>query len=355
MIPYFHNSREFKFLKKEYNNLSDNVFKSGVFLQGKYTEILEKKLAKKLNVKYCVTCNSCTDATFFIINSFKNKKNKNNILTSNFTFVATGSPILRSNKIPIFSGCGEDFLINKNIINKDIKTLHSIILVGLFGKLYDENFIKKLKKKFNVPIIEDLAQNFGAKRENNKFLIGNAGSISFDPTKVLSAPGSGGCVITNDKIIAENIKSLRYHGKKNDNYDQLGYNSQMSELTACYLLSKLKKIDNWNKRRIKISNYYLEILKNKDQLTTQSKKNNIFHKFVIHTKKYTELKKNLHDNKIQYRKHYPNFLSDYKIFKKSDILFENKKNFTESFVSIPNHNFLKDTEVELIANQLKKL
>lgn len=355
MIPYFHNSREFKFLEEEYKYFSSKVFRSGKFLQGQFTEELEKKLAKKLNVKHCITCNSCTDATFFIINSLKKSNIRNKIITSNFTFIATASPILRSNKIPIFSGCGEDFLMNKNIVNQKVENLHSIILVGLFGKLFDEKFIKELKQKYKVPIIEDLAQNFGAVRENKKFLVGEAGSISFDPTKILSAPGSGGCVITNNKSIAENIKSLRYHGKIKGNFNQLGYNSQMSELTACYLLSKLKKIDEWNKRRIKISNYYLDILKNKENIITQSKINNVFHKFVIQTKYHNKLKKILINNNIQFGHHYPKFLSDYKIFKNNKIIFKNNKDFTKELISIPNHNFLKDIEVELIANQLKRI
>jgi dTDP-4-amino-4,6-dideoxygalactose transaminase len=355
MIPYFHNSREFKFLNEQYKYLSSKVFNSGKFLQGEFTELLEKKISKKLNVKYCVTCNSCTDAMFFIINSLKRPNIKNKIITSNFTFVATASPILRSNKIPIFSGCKDDFLMNTDIHNHKVENLHSIILVGLFGKLFDEKFIKSLKQKFKVPIIEDLAQNFGAMRSNKKFLIGEAGSISFDPTKILSAPGSGGCIITNTKSIADNIKSLRYHGKIKDNFNQLGYNSQMSELTACYLISKLSKINKWNKRRIKISNYYLDILKNKDNVITQSKVNNIFHKFVIKTKYHHKLKKNLINNNIQFRHHYPKFLSDYKIFKDNKIFLKNNKNFTKEFVSIPNHNFLKDTEVELIAKQLKRI
>ena len=355
MIPYFHNSREYKFIEKEYRHLSSKVFKSGIFLQGNFTNLLEDKIAKKLNVKYCITCNSCTDATYFIIKSLNHSAKKMKIMTSNFSFIASGTPILRASKEAILSGCNDEFLINQNISKFRIKDLHSIILVGLFGKLLDEKFINKLKKVHKVPIIEDLAQNFGAKRKNKKFLIGDAGSISFDPTKILSAPGSGGCVITNSQLISKNVRSLRYHGKNGNKFDKIGYNSQMSELTACYLISKLDKLDKWNKRRIKISKYYLDFLKKKEYITTQSEENNIYHKFVIHTKYKSKLEKLFIQKKIQYRHHYPNFLSDHSIFKNSKVIYKNDNNFVNYLISIPNHNFLSDGEVELIANQLKKL
>ena len=83
MIPYFHNSREFRYIKTKFQNHAESVLKSGKFLQGKYTELIEYKLAKKLNVKYCITCNSCTDATYFALSYFKESRQKFDYYKSN--------------------------------------------------------------------------------------------------------------------------------------------------------------------------------------------------------------------------------------------------------------------------------
>ena len=130
-------------------------------------------------------------------------------------------------------------MIYKKRLQKKTKAL---IYVHLFGFVENQTELKKFCKKNKIYLIEDCAQAFGAiGKLGPAGSIGDIGCISFDPTKTLSAPGSGGMITTKSKSIYQKIKFMRYHGKINNyEFKYLGYNSQLPTLTADILLLKLK-------------------------------------------------------------------------------------------------------------------
>ena len=75
--------------------------------------------------------------------------------------------------------------------------------------------IIQIAKKYNLKIIEDVAQSFGTEFENKKLgTLGDAGCYSFFPTKTLGAYGDGGAIATNNSEIFEELICLKNHGTK---------------------------------------------------------------------------------------------------------------------------------------------
>src|SRR3546814_5319734 len=77
--------------------------------------------------------------------------------------------------------------------------------------------------------------------------LGIAGATSFDPTKVIGSPGSGGVLVTDDDTFARRIRRLRLHGKEGTAFLELGYNSQLPTLSAAILDLKLDRHAEWTR------------------------------------------------------------------------------------------------------------
>ena len=332
---------------------------SGKVLQGPSVTELEKKLSKLYNAKYCVCVNSCTDALFFSLTSLKLKQ-KDEVLVSNFSYVASASSIVRSGAKPIFVDIDLDFNMNlKEAQSKITKKTKVLIYVHLFGKSGNLKEIKNFCKKNNLILIEDIAQTFALSHNKKKAgMIGDLVCVSFDPTKTVSAPGSGGAILTNSVNAYNFIKRVRYHGKnlKKIKFDFMGYNSQMPSLTAAILTEKLRYNDKWILKRQSIAKYYTKKL-SKYVLTPIMDPNHVFHKYVILTKRRNALIKYLKKNNIESMIHYLYMLSENEYLKKyvnKNDKFKIAKQVSTKALSLPIHAFLKKNEVEKITKTIIK-
>ena len=107
----------------------------------------------------------------------------------------------------------------EKLINKNTK---AILPVHLYGHSCQMAEIMKIARKYNLLVIEDGAQSFGAKFQN-KFVgtFGKAGCFFLHPLKSLGAAGDGGFIATNDKKLFNDLYRLRNHGqgkRKNGKY-----------------------------------------------------------------------------------------------------------------------------------------
>jgi dTDP-4-amino-4,6-dideoxygalactose transaminase len=122
--------------------------------------------------------------------------------------------------------------------------------------------ILELAKRYGLKIIEDCAQSLGVEYGGKKVgSLGDAGCLSFFPSKVLGSYGDGGLVVTDKPEIAENLIMLRNHGRK-EKYFYLvhGFNSRLDALQAAILRVKLKYIDEWIKARREKASLYMRLL-----------------------------------------------------------------------------------------------
>jgi len=147
----------------------------------------------------------------------------------------------------------------------------AIIPVDLFGLPCDYDQINQIASEYDLIVIEDAAQSFGAEYKGRMAgSLGYVGCTSFFPAKPLGCYGDGGAVFTDSDEIAEKLISIRIHGKGKDKYDnrRLGINGRLDTLQAAILLPKLEIFPQELESRRKVAKTYTELLSSQNNLLT---------------------------------------------------------------------------------------
>ena len=205
-------------------------------------EEFELEFAKYTGAKHAIATSSGTTALHAAVIAL-NLKEKQKVITTPFTFIASSNCILFQKATPVFADINpETYLINPSEIEKQIMTKGAvgIIPVHLFGKTCNMNQIMKIAKQNGCWVIEDCAQAFGA-RINNQHVgtFGDIGCFSFYATKNLWT-FEGGMITTNNDELNTKIRMIINHGSKTRYvHEILGYNFRMSRLSALIGLTQL--------------------------------------------------------------------------------------------------------------------
>lgn len=231
------------------------------------TEKFEEEFAKYSGTKYAVAVSSGTSAVEAPLR-FLNVKGKNVIVPTN-TFVASANAVVYAGGTPIMADMDPDNLCAdfEDIKRKVNDNTAGIIIVHSCGYIPPYIFeLKKFCKKNNIFLLEDAAHAHGASIKGHKAgSIGEAGSFSFFPTKLMTT-GEGGMVTTNNKELAEYVKQVRHHGQKNGLMTEMGYNWRMPQLSAILGRYQLKRLDGFIKRRNEIASRYANAFKNIEEI-----------------------------------------------------------------------------------------
>ncbi|HPX84715.1 MAG TPA: DegT/DnrJ/EryC1/StrS family aminotransferase [Bacilli bacterium] len=241
--------------KKEIDEAVEKVFIESNFISGPQVVELEKRLAEYVGVKHCISCANGTDALSLVLTAWGIGKG-DAVFVPNFTFFATAEVVSFVGATPIFVDVdAKTFNINPKELEKKIKQVIKegkfkpkvIIPVDLFGLLADYETISAIAKKYNLLILEDGAQGFGAEYKGKRACsFGNAAITSFFPAKPLGCYGDGGAIFTNDDNLTSLLESLRVHGKGEDKYDniRIGVNSRLDTVQAAILNVKMTAFIN---------------------------------------------------------------------------------------------------------------
>ena len=288
-IPLVSFENEFELLKDKYLKSFENQLEISQFIGGSAVVNFEEKIQSFFNVKHAIGVGNGTDALLIALESINNidgfDKKKNKVITPAFSFFATSEALVKAGYEPIFVD------VDKNTGNLDVEQIENnltdqvvgILPVHLFGKSAELNKIMEIAKKYNLFVVEDVAQAFGSKY-NDKLLgtFGNAGCFSFFPSKNLGAFGDGGMIITNDDSIAKYSKMLRNHGAEQKYQNKIfGYNSRLDSIQANFLSIKLDHIKEFIKSREQIGQYYADKLVENSNITLLDYENSSFNYFTI--------------------------------------------------------------------------
>jgi len=188
------------------------------------------------------------------------------VIVSDYTFFASASAVVAVNAVPIFCDIKPDtFLMDVERVESLItpKTM-AIIAVHLAGNPVEMEKLCEIAKKHNLFIIEDCAHAHGARYRGKR--VGNwgdAGTFSFQASKILNA-GEGGAVVCNDDLLAEKIYSISDCGRRKGEYFyahfNYGSNFRMSEFIAALLREQLRKFPEQHRLRNKNAIYLRERL-----------------------------------------------------------------------------------------------
>ena len=255
------------------------------------TDKFEEEFAKYTGTKYAVAVNSGTSAIEAPLRYY-NIKNKEVIVPTN-TFVASANAVVYAGGVPVMVDMDPNNLCAdfEDIKRKVTNYTAGVIIVASCGYVPPYMFeLKKFCEEKGLFLLEDAAHAHGASIKGYKAgSIGDVGSFSFFPTKLMTT-GEGGMVTTNNKELADYVKQVRHHGQKNGLMTEMGYNWRMPTLSAILGLSQLKRLDSFIKRRNEIADKYKNAFQDMDEIELIKVPEYITHgywKYPILLKKYT--------------------------------------------------------------------
>ncbi len=368
MIKFWNYTREYKLLRKEIITKVDKTISKGVTFFGNELKSFESNFLKKYKSKFGIAVGSGTDALLISLRAI-DIENGDEVITAANTAIPTISAIVNCGAKPRLVDVGEDYLMNTSKIEKLInKKTKAIIPVHLYGQSCDMDKINKIAKKYKLKIIEDCAQAQGAKYKNRYVgTIGDFGCFSFYPTKVLGAYGDGGFILTKNFKDYLKIRRLRFYGietldKNNTFYNKYyanenGFNSRLDEIQSSILNVKLKYLDKFINRRVKLANLYIKYLEKTDLKLPKINKFNdhVFHLFTVSHPKKRKIVKILNKKNISTRVIYPypiNTMKAYKNLKFKHKDYVNSNKFSKTIFCLPLYPELKNSEVKKICNTL---
>jgi len=258
-VPFADFGPQYLELKEEIDAGLQRVFEAGSFILGPDEKKFEQEFADYCGVKYGVGVNSGTDALCLMTAALQIGRG-DEVIIPTFTFIATALGVSFTGARPV---CVD---IDEQTFNLDPRTLEAAItpktkaiyVVHLYGQPANMDEIVAIGRKHNLTVVEDAAQAHGATYKGRRVgSLADAACFSFYPTKSLGAFGDGGMILTSNPEIYERAMMLRDYGRKG-RYEHImkGYNSRLDTVQAVVLSAKLKRLDEWNRRRAELAAYY---------------------------------------------------------------------------------------------------
>lgn len=353
-IPFYNISRLHARHREEILRITDDVFSGGQVVEGRETQELEEWLKKISGRKHVITVNSCTDALYFSLRAAGIGKG-DEVIVPALSFIATASPVIRTGATPVFADVMPDGNLDLEDARKRITpSTKAFIVVHLYGRMSDPEGLQRFAKKTGLVMIEDAAQALGSYYNRIKAgRIGLYGCISFDPSKIIGAFGTGGAVLTNDEESAKKIRIWRAQGKNPDNglFTETGYNSRLSTLQAALLVMQMKKIKHIVAERNRVAfEYHRQLYKLPLEIMPAPGGKSCwnYHKYPVATPLRDELKAFLAEKGIETQIHYPYLLSDQPLFGSHTEDFPVARHISQQTLSLPIYPELTAEEINYV-------
>ncbi len=259
MIPMCDLQQQYQNLRSEIDEAMQQVAAEGRYILGPNVVALEKEIAAYCDCRHAAGVANGTDALHLALRALRVGPG-DEVITTPFTFVATTEAIGIVGAKPVFVD------IDPQTYNIDVTKIEAAITprtkaimpVHLYGQPCDMDALGDIAQRHKLAIVEDCAQAIGATYKGRKVgSFGDAGCISFFPSKNLGAFGDGGMVVSNNAEVFERVEMLRRHGGKiKYRHCELGLNSRLDELQAAILRVKFRQLDEWSDARRRHAMFY---------------------------------------------------------------------------------------------------
>ena len=357
---------EFIDLKKQQTNIRSEidfsikkVLDHGKYILGPEVLELEKTLAEYVGVNHCITVSSGTDALLISMMAL-GIKSGDEIITTPFTFIAAVEAIKLLGAKPVYVDIDDNsYNISSEKIESSITEKTKLILpVSLFGQCADMDPINRISKKYNLPVLEDGAQSFGATYKGRKSCsMSTIGCTSFFPSKPLGCYGDGGAIFTNDDELASKMRSIRVHGQTaRYHHSYLGLNGRLDTIQAAILLIKFKIFNNEILLRNEVADFYTKELNRTNLgIETPSITNgnvSVYAQYAILVNNREELISVLKKNKIPTVIHYPIPAHMQNEYRDKKLKLPVSEYVAEKILCIPMHPYLQKNEQDLIIKSI---
>ncbi len=246
---------------------------------GRYAEEFESKFAEYCGVSDAILVNSGSSANLVALSALTSPKlgtrrlqPGDEVITVAAGFPTTVNAIVQNRLIPVFVD------ITIPTYNVDVTQLESalsertraVMLAHTLGNPFDLEAVMRFIQKHDLWLIEDCCDAVGATYQGQKVgTFGHLATVSFYPAHHITM-GEGGCVLTNDSLLKNLVKSFRDWGrdcwcepgkentcgKRFDRqlgelprgydhkyvYSHIGYNLKLTDMQAAVGVAQLKKL-----------------------------------------------------------------------------------------------------------------
>jgi dTDP-4-amino-4,6-dideoxygalactose transaminase len=278
------------------------VLESGRFILGPEVAAFEQEAADFLAAREAVGVANGTDALVLVLDALGVGPG-DEVVCPAFTFYATAEAVARVGATPVFCDIDPATL---NLDPADVagrvgERTKAVVAVHLFGRPAPLDELPD-----GVRVVEDSAQAFGATLQGRRVgSIGAAATFSFFPTKNLFGLGDGGLVTTNDELLAERVRLLRFHGSRDkERFEAVGYNSRLDALQATVLRLFLQHLVGWNAARREAAARYEELGLGEVCDLPDDEPGHVYHMYVVRSPQRDRIAEALRAADIGYATYY---------------------------------------------------
>ena len=286
------------------NDRIQKVMEHGKFILGPEVRELERKLADYTGSKHCVTVSSGTDSLLVALMAL-GVGAEDEVITVPYTWISTAEVIALLGAKPVFVDIRSDtWNMDEALLEAAITDKTKAIMpVSIYGQCPDMDAINEIAQKYDLPVIEDAAQSFGATYKGKKSCnLSTIGSTSFFPSKPLGCYGDAGALLTNDDEIAEKFRWIRVHGQERKHHHPiLGINGRMDTIQSAILLEILEVFPDEVKKREQLGKSYTLGLSNMNGLLTPKLGDNntsVYAQYTILSEQRENIQKSLKEKAV---------------------------------------------------------
>lgn len=333
-------------IKAEIDASIQRVLAHGQYILGPEVAELEERLAAYVGAKYCITCANGTDALQIVQMAFGIGPG-DEVITPGFTYIATAETVAVLGAKPVYVD------VSPKTYNVDIEKLEAaitprtkaIIPVSLYGQCADFDAINAIAAKYNLPVIEDAAQSFGATYKGRKSCnLSTVACTSFFPSKPLGCYGDGGAIFTNDDELAKVIRQIARHGQdRRYHHVRVGMNSRLDTLQAAILLPKLEILDDEMQARQRVAETYTKLFNEAGVFTTpfiETHNQSAWAQYTIQVENRADVQEKLKAQGIPTAVHYPIPLNKQPAVADENAVLPVGDAVAERVMSLPMHPYL---------------
>ena len=357
---------EFVDLKAQYRILEASIerrirktLEGGQFILGPEVAELEAALVERVGSRYCITCASGTDALLLALMAIGIRAD-DEVITSPFTFIATGEMIAISGAKPVFVDIDpRTYNLNPKLLEAAITArTRAVMPVSLYGQCADMDAINAIAHAHRLIVIEDAAQSFGATyKKRHSCNLSTIGCTSFFPSKPLGCYGDGGACFTNDDDVAKFMREIRNHGQdRRYHHSRIGFNGRLDTLQAAILLAKLEVFDDELQNRNRIAGEYSNLIGNAVRIPyIEGYSYSAWAQYTIQVPNRFEVQERLRSQGIPTAIHYPMPIHRQPAFAYLNVppeSFPESEAASESVISLPMHPYMSPDDVRRVSSTL---
>jgi len=337
------------------------ILDHGQYIMGPEVYELEERLASFVGVKHCIGVSSGTDALLIAMMALGIGAG-DEVITTPFTFIATGEMIVLIGAKPVFVDIDvRTYNMDPQLIEAAITpNTKAIMPVSLYGQCADLDEINAIAEKNGLYVIEDAAQSLGATYKGRQSCgLSDIGCTSFFPSKPLGAYGDGGACFTDNDDLAQAMREIRVHGQsRRYHHPRIGINGRLDTVQAAVLLSKLDIFDEEIRLRSEVGDRYANLLARDCHGVVapfvEQENTSVYAQYTIQVENRDDVQSAMKKYDVPTTVHYPVPLNIQPALLDTRGSLENAMDLSGKVLSLPMHPYLSQSDQQKVVSVLAR-